>query len=220
MITSVSALLDRATRSAVLRDPSRKRVIVALHEAGTSVRDIAQSLNCSDAIVNAFLREGTPGPDPLVERYGKDVAAIITSKWISRHDRGLLLYRPPSTQAARARHRESIATHLSSEVRRWLGAIEMSDADRQRVIDFAGMQLDQSPLLRKTGKYFFYSPRVVAEIEGIWKPNSSQAGDRDFLPVIGRWLASWIRFWIWDPAIWNRALDMEFAHFSSLAQAA
>jgi hypothetical protein len=118
-----------------------------------------------------------------------------------------------------ARLREWRASHLAIEVRAWLDTFEASDRDRQQTVEEAGFVLDGSPL-RADGQCEFDIDRTYMEIVGIWRPFYLSPGDREFRKVVGPWLASWISFWITDPVVWDRALDLDYAHFGAMAQAA
>jgi len=118
-----------------------------------------------------------------------------------------------------AQQLERSAQSFAREVRQWLCSFEASDADRKLVINDAGLLLDQAPL-DSDGTYLIDNIRAVTEILAIWRPKTSHSADRDFVTVVSPWLAVWIRFWITDPNICNRALDLEYAHFGAKAQTA
>lgn len=131
----------------------------------------------------------------------------------------LLRYRPPQTERSISGERERLARRLAREIRSWVTSFELSDTERQQVIERAGFLLDDS-LLNADDNCLFDENRALSELLGIWKPKIITAADRDLQTLISRWLASWIRFWITQPIVWNRALDLEFAHFGARAQAA
>ena len=79
--------------------------------------------------------------------------------------------------------------------------------------------LDATPL-KADGEYLFDKNRALSELLGIWRPKMHSAGYRDYETLITRWLASWIRFWVAQPIIWYRALDLEFVHFGEDSKAA
>ena len=178
MITSVSALLDRKTRRAVLADLNRGRAVARFREEGLPVPDIALALNCSRPIIDYFLLRQKPwfrkNEEKLrTKRQARDL------RFIKRHDRGLILYRPPRTEEGIARERELLAGHLALEVRRWVCELEQSDANCQSVIERAGLLLDQSPLNMR-GEYVFDADRAAEEVLRIWKPEACDAGDLEF----------------------------------------
>ena len=86
-------------------------------------------------------------------------------------------------------------------------------------IERAGLFLDHSPL-NSAGQYVFDIDRVVLEAQNVWKPKTVRAIDRELSTVLGRGLACWIRFWISDPFIWNRALYREYKYFGERAEVA
>jgi hypothetical protein len=122
-------------------------------------------------------------------------------------------------EAATARDLEDFARHLSTEIHRWLGTFEATDADRRQAVEQAGLRLDNSTF-HFDGKYLYPTGDVVSEFIAVWNPLYLTADDRVFGRAAGRWLAAWIRFWITDPDIWNRALDLAYDHFGARALAA
>ncbi len=122
------------------------------------------------------------------------------------------------SEAEIARERERLAQQLAGEIQRWLCTFEASDQDRQCAIDQAGLLLDESPLTAD-GKFHFDRPDHHGILH-VWSPCFINPDVREFGKVVGSWLALWIHFWITDTIVWNRALDLEYAHFDTTAQAA
>lgn len=218
MITRVSAFIDRKTSEAARADDLRARVLVRLCQARLSVEDIALAFNCSESMVRSLLvrpyrslfsGEGTNPVRPFEP---------INLEAMPQLDRPVVLDSSPSSTEDRVPVQEQQAGLLAMEVRRWLCTFEMTDADRKHLIERAGFLLDEAERT-SSGTYVFDVGRTVLEILGIWGPKLL-TGDRDFRTLVARWLASWIHFWITDPAIWNRALDLEYAHFGAIAPAA
>jgi hypothetical protein len=188
-------------------------------EAGLSTRDIAQALNCSQQVIELFLIQKRLGYFRREEFPVGNSVALWDTRGLSRNARGLVLYQPPRTPEAVSRHREILASHLSREVRNWVHAIELTDADGQVVINRARLLLNDSPLNRER-THTFDVDRTVAELRQIWLPQGSDNSLPDFNSLLGRWLASWIRFWVSQPLIWSRALDLELRHIESLRNVA
>lgn len=215
MITNVSALLDRKTRAKVLADDLRGQAIYRLRRAGLFVQDTAEVLNCSRSIVWNLLAPQFPQARRLaLSSPPEDDPPDLES--MSRNERYLALYQPPGTEKEIAEGNEELAHHLAAEVRRWLSAFEARDLDRRYAIEGAGVSLDRSPL-NAVGEYVFDVDRAVLEAERVWRPKTI---DRGLITRLGRGLACWIRFWITDPIIWNRALDLEYTYFGERAEAA
>lgn len=219
MITTRSALLERKTRDAIVTDPARAWVVSRLCLAGMSEQEIADALNCSLRIVGNLLVYAAP----WVPRVTASVAlkrnrrpeAVPTPRSASV----LLRYRPPCTDRGIAGERERRAHYLSSEIRHCVASCELSNAERQKLIERAGMLLADSPV-KADGEFSFDKNRLLAEIRSIWLPSGLIAAGRNPETMLSCWLASWIRFWITQPMVWNRALDLAYDHFGVDAQAA
>jgi hypothetical protein len=177
------------------------------------------ALNCSQSIVVDYLFAETPWVRRVAAGTLPRNNQLPDLRPIPRSASVLLRYRPPRTQRGIAGERERLARHLAQEIRSWIVSFELSDTQRQQVIERAGLLLDAS-LLSADGEYLFDKNRALSELLGIWRPKMLSTGDRAYEALIIRWLASWIRFWIVRPVIWQRALDLEFVHFGAQAQAA
>ena len=218
MITIVSALLDRRTRARVLTDDLRGLAIYRMRKAGLWVHDTAEVLNCSRPIVWALLVSQFPQARRLAKSSAPEDDPLYFES-MSRNQRCLALYEPPVTDKEISVAREELARHLAAEVRRWLSSFEVCDMDRRVAIEQAGLCLDHSPL-NSAGEYVFDVERAVLDVEGFWAPGALYVSDAELSRKLGRRLACWIRFWITDPVIWNRALDLEYTYFGERALAA
>ena len=199
MITSRSAALDRKTRLEVLHDPNRGRAVSAFLDAGMSHRDIGEALNCSQRVLDILLLALVPRTPRMMS-----AAPDWDPRHTPRHFRGLMLYRPPRTPEGIAREQEKLAGHLGCEILRWLQSSTLTTADRLEIIQAAAFRLDQAPVNAR-GQYAFSADRAIEEVLGLWRPNG--AIDPNENARLGRWLASWVRFWISDPEVWSLALD-------------
>ena len=218
MIAARSSLLDRKTRRAILHDPVRARVVTRLRDVGIAEQDIAFALNCSHNIVAQYLFSDVPWVRRGSTGNSQKINQSPDPRPIPRSASVLLRYRPPQTKRGIAGERERLVQHLAQEIRNWIVSIELNYRQRQQVIERAGLLLNTSPL-KANGEYLFDKNRSLSELLDIWMPKTLSA-DRDYETLIARWLASWIQFWIAQPIIWERALDIAFAHFEAQAQAA
>jgi hypothetical protein len=219
MITRVSGFIDRKTREAARTDDLRPRVLVRLCQSRLSVEDIALAFNCSESIVRSLLArpllsllsgEGTSPACPIEP---------INLEAMPQMKRAVGLKSGPGSSEDAACDQEKHARLLAMEIRRWLCTFGMTDTDRQYVIERAGLLLDNAER-NSAGEYVFDVSRTVLDALGIWGPKPFLTGDREFRTLVGRWLTSWIHFWIADPVVSNRALDLEYAYFAEQAQAA
>jgi hypothetical protein len=218
MITKASALFDCKTGDDE-RNNQRSRVLVLLCEYRFSIEDIAMSLNCSESVVRSLLA----GPYRSLYACQDDnpirVVEPVSLRMLPPMKPAVALKPAPMSKEAIAGHLEKHGHELVREVCGWLYTLEASHADRQQAIEQAGLLLDESPL-NEAGALDFQVNRVLLEVLGIRHSSRSANGSQNFGLLVGRWLACWIRFWISDPAIWNRALDRAFAHFELAAKTA
>lgn len=218
MITRASTLLNCNPGDRAQIDDQRAHVLIRLCQSKLSVEDLALALNCSEFLIRTLLarpyrhliasdEKNRLHPDGPIDTNlaVSDLSVVHDSDSVSTEDR--------------ARLQEQQKQLLAMEVRQWLCTFEMTDADRQLAIERAGFILDRAEFAWRGG-YVFDSSEVYLELLEIWGPRQFLTGDRDFARLLSRWLASWIHFWILSPAVWNKALDAEYAHFQAKAKAA
>lgn len=214
MITRVSALLSRKTRKQILSCPARALAITRVREAGLPIPDVAGALNCSQLIIQMYLLPKIPG---RLRAEGFPAETRIShwdTRWMSRNERGRVLYRPPRTPGGVACERETLASHLSLEIRRFVHSISVGGADPRGIVKWAGRWLDRLPVNRER-EFMFDVDRAVFELKHLWMPEEFDMNYRDSNSLFGRWLASWISFWVPERAIWSRALDLALGYFRS-----
>jgi hypothetical protein len=219
MIIRSSPLIDRSTREGMLCQADRSQVVSLLTQENFSTKDIAFALNCSRSLVGLLLIHPYRflyAPEETVPVDAWDPPGFRESQ---RQMRLSVLDHLPAARRFTPFDQRNLAQHLAIEVRQWLCAFELTDADRQHVIEQAGYLLDESPLT-PSGKYAFNVNRTLLELRRIWRPRPTAAEPRDFKTLLSEWLASWIRFWNIHPEIWDRAVDRELAYFRTQAQAA
>ena len=218
MITKTSALYHRVAKSHEL-NVNRAHVMISLCQYGMSIDDIAEVINSSESMARSVLVRPFRFIDPKDDNHP---VRTIDTVHVPRIPLGAEPAAPVPSHApevANARDQEEFARHLATEIRRWLSTFETTDADRQQAVVQARYSLSESESYFD-GKYLFQTGWVAFEIRAIWKPLYLTSDDRDFGKAAGRWLAAWIRFWVPDPDIWNRALDLAYYHFGARALAA
>jgi hypothetical protein len=218
MITKTSALYHLVTNSYEL-NASRAQVLIKLFQCGMSINDVAEAINSSESLVRSVLVRPFRPFDPYDAN--NPIRTIDTVHGPSFPDSAGAA--PPvnshALKGATGREQEDFARYLAEEIRQWLGTFEATDAERQQAVEQAGFDLDKLAF-QFDGKYLFETGWVAHEIGAVWKPTFLLPDDRAFRNAAGRSLAAWIRFWITDPDIWDRALDIAFEHFGARAQAA
>lgn len=202
----------------IARSPADGEVVLRLCQHRHSIADLALALNCAGSMVRTLLARPFRS---LYARTGKSVRSLepLNLKMMPETESRIVPNSPTVSEAEIARERERLAQQLAGEIQRWLCTFEASDQDRQCAIDQAGLLLDESPLTAD-GKFHFDADRIIMEFLHVWSPCFINPDVREFGKVVGSWLALWIHFWITDTIVWNRALDLEYAHFDTTAQAA
>jgi len=219
MITRVSAFIDRNTSEAARTDDLRARVLVLLCQSRMSVEDLALALNCSESMVRSLLvrpfrslfsGEGAGAARPIEPL---NLRAMPELEPAVGRESG------PGSADEAAREQERHARLLAAEVRRWLCTFEVSDADRQRIVEDAETVLIGSPL-NEAGKFDFSVNSAFLEVIGIWGRRARTSRSPDFRTRLSQWLASWIRFWVTDTVVWGRVFDLAFDYFGEKVRAA
>jgi hypothetical protein len=213
MITMVSALFDRRTWYSVLFCPDRARTVSAIAGAGMGFEEISVALNCSLPLVQHFLMP--------TRMFGADGFADLRKqddlRQVPRNRRVFVLDRPPRATNGRTRERGRLAGYLAKEVSRWISQFQLTDHDRLQVVEYGRSLLDNSGL-NTQGIYVFNFERAIEETLGIWRPSGPRIDACEPNVLLGRWLASWIRFWISDSRVWERALDLTAIEFESKSE--
>ena len=117
------------------------------------------------------------------------------------------------------RNRGKRVLSLAHEVCNWLESLDATDLDRLDAIEQAKPLLDKAPL-NEDGTLDFQFHRVAMQVGDILRPSRFCPEERVFGKAVGRWLTTWIHFWIYDPQIWNEALDLAYEHLGARVQAA
>jgi hypothetical protein len=219
MITKASAFLEHGTSDGQVDDDLRSRVVLLLCQHRYAIEELGMALNCAESMLRSLLAR------PYRSLYAPDrnnpahIMEPINLRMLPQVERAVDANPAPVPEEEIARQQEKSAHQLAIEVRSWLCTFEARDRDRQRAIEQAGFLLDESPLT-DDGMFQFGVDRVLMEFLGVWGPYCMRPADREFAAAVSPWLASWIRFWVTDPTVWNRALALEYAHFGTKAQAA
>lgn len=216
MITRGSALCQAAIANAEL-SRQRSRVLVDLCRSRMSFAELAIALNCREDVVRSLL------VSPFRSIYlGGRKRGVVEELDLDRMPQ-LPLHSAPYARASLEHvvieDREKLARKLAVEVHGWLRNFQASNAEQQQVIEGAGLQLDKRTSTWD-GKYKFPGNWLVLDILGVSKPLSRPQELLDFRSDVGPRLANWIHFWIADPIIWDRALDLEFAFCGAKAHTA
>ena len=215
MITRSSPLFTSTAADTELND-KRAQVLIDLCQSRLPFADIAEALNCSESLVRSLVdrpfRSSVPnGPPHTIMPINLE---LVTRTHCSAIQKQPLVPAPEASNV-----RENLARHLATEIRRWLGTFNMSDAERRQAVEEAGKRLDQSTFYMESN-YRFDVYRVSYQILSVWSPHLRSGGEQQFWMRVGQWLAGWIHFWVANPDIWNLALDREFDHYGREAQAA
>ena len=218
MITKASAFLDHKPCDEEL-NKLRLRALLRLIHVDFSVENLAMALNCSESMVRWLLALPYRALYLRDDSNRKRMLEPIDLRMLPAPEHPVALNPRTPSKDESSNQEEKQAQQLAIEIQRWLCTFEASDQDRQQATEQAGFLLDESPLT-EDGRLQFDNYRAFAEINAIWRGTPSTSVDKSFMAVVSPWLASWIRFWISDSAIWNRALDLAYTHFGARAQAA
>jgi hypothetical protein len=181
----------------VMHDPDHGCVVLALLDAGMAFRDIMDALHCDGDVLTTMLLAFTRS----LQRPGEKVSG---SKLLSGDGQRMQICLPAQSSATAIRDREKLARHLRGDVLEWLMTFNLPATVRCDTIEHAASLLADTPM--NSGEFF--ADRSIAEVLGLWTEDTSE---EEFNILAARWLASWIRFWVSEPAIWTRALKLASA---------
>jgi len=213
MITRYSPLFDGRTHLGAIANELRARVLIELCELRMPVEDIALSLNCSETHARALLASQYRSVCPASETVEVNFSSI-SGPHSGENSKVAMSLREPE-----ALNPKMQAVFLAREISQWLKGFEASDQDIQLAMENSLSLLDKGPF-DPSGKFRFQVWSIRHEIWSLLQPPEMRAGDREVAVVIGRWLAVWIRFWVLDRAVWERALGIAHARFEGPALAA
>ena len=167
-----------------------------------SLPQISDALNVSQPVLEQLLLELT-NRSPVVQRQVPDPRDCDLMSYYTP-------YYLPRTQRGIAGERERRAGRLADEITGWLRQFELTDVDRQAILSDARSRISESALDAE-GNYVFSIFRAVREVLGIWRPARPDADCQSFSGQIARWLASWVRFWVADSRVLDRAFELSSA---------
>jgi hypothetical protein len=199
------AIADLKSKWYTLNDLDRARAVSTIKRSGTSTREIAFHLNCSESLLRHLLTAlQAPQDDRDLALCGE-----ISTNELARRARATGARHIAKNGEAREFERAQTEFQEYTAICAWLQSERMSRSDCKKIINEARRQLATSKLTRKLPGVL---PPPDMPTDGIiqWRrPSESVLNELPSIALLGLWLAVWINSSIADP--WVRLQTIELA---------
>jgi hypothetical protein len=161
-----------------LNDMDRALAIHKAHQAGASFRSLANTLNCSEALLRQLnLAAQAPPPYQFLARHGR----ISTRELVRRAKANLALQANKEHQALE-HQRMQACQNVCDSICNWLARERLFKSDGEQIIDDSRRSW---PTQKQADSYLLILPHLPARP---WKPSSNGYGPRGQLTTaLSRW---------------------------------
>ena len=187
-----------------LHDLDRARAVNAIHQAGTSLRELAKTLNCSDSLLRR-LRAALQAPlaDRLLLRQGK-----ISTNELVRCSKAAGIRRSSMHRETREFERTQASRQACRTICGWLAAEQMSGPYCEQIVDEARRQLAIAGMTGKFPKDAAPPDMPAEEIIQCCRPPQAGINELSSTAWFGAWLARWTYYAFTDTTVRDTALDL------------
>lgn len=204
MTNASSALTDLQAKWHTLHDLDRGRAVFDIQQDGTSIRELARKLNCSDALLRRLLMAiQAPVEDLLLARQG----AISTSELL-RRAKAAEVRRTANEHEALEFERAEDAVRGSKAICAWLVQERVSGGFGEQILCEAQRQLAEAEQTNKFPKEVAPADLPVEEIIRKCKPAGPTTDAVDLVARFAYWLALWAYYAITDSNVRYRAFEL------------
>ncbi len=203
-----SAIAGLRSRWHTLHDLDRAQEVRQIHQAGVSLAKLARELNCSPSLLSRLALAAKASPEDLEEarRAGMSIRELARR---AQSNESPGSFRNPEAIAFET---ERAAVKGSQGVARWLDSHEVPQADQERVIEQAFLQLVEVQHRAQAEKADMLT-RKIDDMLAINPGRQSRRGRVEFNPEDSvTWTALWLAHWIVrnvpDGRIRIRALEL------------
>jgi lambda repressor-like predicted transcriptional regulator len=199
-----SAVADLQSQWHTLHDLDRARAVYAIHQAGTSLRELAKALNCSDPLLRHLLAAlQAPPADRALARQGK-----ISTNELVRRSKAAGICRSSMHREAREFERTQAARQGCRTICNWLATERISKPYGEQIVDEARRQLAMAGMTGKFPKDATPTDMPTAEIIKRCRPAELKTDAISFIAWLARWLALWTYYAFTDTSVRDTALDL------------
>jgi hypothetical protein len=198
------AVADLQSQWHNLRDLDRAKTVHAIHQTGTSLRELAKALNSSESLLRHLLAAlQAPFADRLLLRQGR-----ISTNELVRRSRAAGILRSSKHREAREFERVQASLQACRTVCDWLAAEQMSGPYGEQIVNEARRQLAMAAITGRFPKDAAPPDLPVEEI--IQRCQPPEAGISEFCSIawFGAWLARWTYYAFTDTSVRDAALDL------------
>jgi transposase-like protein len=187
-----------------LHDLDRARAVNAIHQAGTSLRELAKTLNCSDSLLRRLLAAlQAPLADRLLLRQGK-----ISTNELVRCSKAAGIRRSSMHRETREFERTQASRQACRTICGWLAAEQMSGPYCEQIVDEARRQLAIAGMTGKFPKDAAPPDMPAEEIIQCCRPPQAGINELSSTAWFGAWLARWTYYAFTDTTVRDTALDL------------
>jgi len=201
---SASAVTDLQSHWPTLSDLDRASAVFTIHQAGTSLREVAKALNNSESLLRHLL---TALQAPIEDRYLARQGKISTRELARRA-------KVAGTRSA-TKHHEQIELERAQRalqgcrtICNWLAAEEMPGSYGEQIVDEARRLFARAEQDRKFPKGAAPTDMPTAEIIQRCRPAEAKNNSTSFIARYAWWLALWVFYSMTDAIARDHALQL------------
>lgn len=203
MTNPSSALADLQAAWHTLRDIDRGRAVYAIHQNGTSLRELARGLNCSESLLRRLLKAiQAPAEDLLLARHG----TISTSELI-RRSKAAEIRRTANEHEAREFENAKASVRGSKAICAWLVQEQISGGFSEQILCEAQRQLADAEQTNTSPKGSAPADMPTDEIIRRCKPAGTITDAVDLVARFACWLALWAYYAFTESGVRYRAFE-------------
>jgi lambda repressor-like predicted transcriptional regulator len=204
MTNASSAIAELQSTWHTLVDLDRGLAVFAIHQGGTSLRQLARKLNCNESLLRRVLKAiQAPIEDQLLAR----LRAISTSELIRRAE-AAGIRRVANEHEALEFERTENAVRGSKAICAWLVKERVSGGYGEQILCEAQRQLAEA---EQTNKFPLGAAPAGLPVEEIIRTCKPAGPTTDAVNLVARfayWLALWAYFAITDSNVRYRAFEL------------
>ena len=204
MNTSSSHIADLKAKWHTLNDLDRGRAVSAIQQDGTSIRELAREINCSESLLRHLLIAiQAPAEDRLLARQGK-----ISTNELVRRARAAGIRRTGKELESREFARTQASIRGSKTICDWLIEQKWSGGFGEQILCEAQRDLALAERTDQFPKDAAPADMPVTKIIQRCRPTVPITDAILPLAWFGRWLARWVFYAFTDAGVRYRALEL------------
>jgi hypothetical protein len=204
MPTISSAVADLQSQWHSLHDLDRASAVFAIHRTGTSLRELAKALNCSDSLLRRLLCALQALPeDRYLARKGK-----ISTNELVRRSKAAGIRRSSMHREAREFERAQAARQGCRTICDWLAAEQVSGPYGEQIVEEARRLFAQAEQDGKFPPGTAPADMPIAQIIKQCRPAELTNDSITFIAWYARWLARWTFYAMTDSWVRDTALEL------------